>query len=147
MDLDIRAIHTILPHRYPFLLIDKVLTIEDDRAVGIKNVTMNEWFFQGHFPERPVMPGVLVLESMAQVGATMMMNLTDYRNCIPYFTSLRNVKFRRPVVPGDTMVIEVTLIRMRKRMGKIRGIAKVDEQVVAEGEIGFSLIEQKGEGG
>ncbi len=147
MDLDISTIRTILPHRYPFLLIDKILTIEDGRAVGIKNVTMNEWFFQGHFPEWPVMPGVLILESMAQVGATMMMNLADYHGRIPYLTSLKNVKFRKPVIPGDTLVIEVTLIRMRKQMGKIKGIARVNEQVVVEGEIGFSLVENKGEGG
>jgi 3-hydroxyacyl-[acyl-carrier-protein] dehydratase len=144
MELDIRKIQEILPHRFPFLLVDKV-SIENLTAVGIKNVTMNEWFFQGHFPGKPIMPGVLILESMAQVGATMMMNLEEYRNCIPFFTTLDRVKIRRPVVPGDQLVIQVELLKIRKRMGKLHCVAKVNDMIVTEGEIGFSLVESKEE--
>ncbi|MCX6090939.1 MAG: 3-hydroxyacyl-ACP dehydratase FabZ [Candidatus Atribacteria bacterium] len=145
MELDIRKIQEILPHRFPFLLIDKVLSIEGTTAVGIKNVTINEWFFQGHYPGRPIMPGVLIVECMAQVGATMMIHMEEYRNCVPYFTSLDHVKFRRPVIPGDQMVMEVTLLKVRHRIGKMKAVAKVNEGVVAEGELGFSLVEAKEE--
>ncbi|HSV32420.1 MAG TPA: 3-hydroxyacyl-ACP dehydratase FabZ [Atribacteraceae bacterium] len=141
MEIDVCQIQTILPHRYPFLLIDKILTLEEGRAVGLKNVTMNEWFFQGHFPGRPIMPGVLILESMAQVGATMMMNMKEFAGRIPFLTSLDNVKFRRPVVPGDQLLIEVVLLKMRRQIGKLRGVARVGEAIAVEGEIGFSLVE------
>jgi len=145
MELDIQKIQGILPHRFPFLLVDRV-SIENLTAVGIKNVTINEWFFQGHFPGSPIMPGVLILESMAQVGATMMMNLEEYRGCIPYFTTIDRVKIRRPVVPGDQLIIQVELLKIRKRMGKLHGIVKVKDAIVAEGEIGFSLVKPKEEG-
>ena len=144
MDLDNRMIQRILPHRFPFLLVDRV-TIEEMTAVGIKNVTINEWFFQGHFPGLPTMPGVLIIEDMAQVGATMMMNLDEYHDCVPYFTTIDRVKIRKPVVPGDQLIIKVELLKIRKRMGKLNCIAKVNETIVAEGEIGFSLVEKKEE--
>lgn len=143
MEMDIHKIQAILPHRFPFLLVDRIVTLEEGRVVGIKNVTMDEWFFQGHFPGKPIMPGVLILESMAQVGATMMMYMDEFRGCTPYFASLDNVRFRRPVVPGDQLVMEVTLLKMRGRVGKLRGVAKVGEQVVAEAELGFSLIREE----
>lgn len=140
MELDIRKIQEILPHRFPFLLVDKIVSIEENTTVGVKNVTMNEWFFQGHFPGQPIMPGVLILESMAQVGATMMMNMEEFRGSVPYFTSLDNVRFRRPVLPGDQMVITVSLLKLKRRMGKLQGVTKVGEEVVAEAKIGFSLM-------
>lgn len=143
MEMDVSIIENILPHRYPFLLIDRILSIEEGRAVGLKNVTLNEWFFQGHFPGKPIMPGVLILESMAQVGATMMMNLEGFSRCTPFLTSLNNVKFRRPVVPGDQLVIEVILLKMRRNIGKLKGTARVADQVVVEGEIGFSLVKNE----
>ena len=143
MELDVKKIQEILPHRFPFLLVDKIISLENDKVVGIKNVTMNEWFFQGHFPEKPIMPGVLIIESMAQVGATMMMNMEEFRGCIPYFTSLNEVKFRRPVTPGDQLVMEVTLLKVRRGIGKLKGVARVNEAIVAEGEIGFSLVKEE----
>ncbi|MDI3542636.1 MAG: 3-hydroxyacyl-[acyl-carrier-protein] dehydratase [Candidatus Atribacteria bacterium] len=143
MELDVKKIQEILPHRFPFLLVDKIISLENDKVVGIKNVTMNEWFFQGHFPGNPIMPGVLIIESMAQVGATMMMNMEEFRDCTPYFTSLDGVKFRRPVTPGDQLVMEITLLKVRRGIGKLRGVARVNEAIVAEGEIGFSLVKEE----
>ncbi|WP_427365758.1 3-hydroxyacyl-ACP dehydratase FabZ [Candidatus Caldatribacterium saccharofermentans] len=143
MEMDIRKIQEILPHRFPFLLVDRIVALEEGRVVGVKNVTANEWFFQGHFPGRPIMPGVLILESMAQVGATMMMYMEEFRGCIPYFASLDNVRFRRPVVPGDQLVMEVTLLRMKGRVGKLKGVARVKDQIVAEAELGFSLVREE----
>jgi 3-hydroxyacyl-[acyl-carrier-protein] dehydratase len=140
MEMDVRKVQEILPHRFPFLLVDRIVSLEEGKAVGIKNVTVNEWFFQGHFPGKPIMPGVLILESMAQVGATMMMYMEEFRGCIPYFASLDDVRFRRPVVPGDQLVMEVVLLKRKGRVGKLRGIARVGEHVVAEAELGFSLV-------
>jgi UDP-3-O-[3-hydroxymyristoyl] N-acetylglucosamine deacetylase / 3-hydroxyacyl-[acyl-carrier-protein] dehydratase len=136
--LDIEEIMKVLPHRYPFLLVDRVLEIEDGkRIVGVKNVTINEPFFQGHFPGHPIMPGVLIIEAMAQVGGMLLMgSVPDRENKVVYFTSLNNVKWRRPVKPGDQLRFELELLQVRGMMCKMSGVAKVDGQVVAEAEMG-----------
>jgi 3-hydroxyacyl-[acyl-carrier-protein] dehydratase len=135
--LDIRAIQEILPHRYPFLLVDKIIElIPREKIVGIKQVTINEYFFQGHFPNAPVMPGVLQIEALAQVGAILALREFEDRDSkIPYFSGIENARFRRPVVPGDTLVLEVVPIRMGNKVQKMRGEAKVDGKITAEAEI------------
>ncbi|MDQ2798726.1 MAG: 3-hydroxyacyl-ACP dehydratase FabZ [Armatimonadota bacterium] len=140
--LDIEAIKEILPHRFPFLLVDRILELEPGkRAVGIKNVTANEPFFQGHFPQRAVMPGVLIIEAMAQVGGVMILSVAEHRGKLAYLGTVDGVKFRRPIVPGDTLVMETELLRIRSNMGKVRCTARVDGQEVAGAEIMFALVE------
>ncbi len=136
--LEIEEIMKVLPHRYPFLLVDRVLEIEPNkRIVGIKNVTINEPFFQGHFPGHPIMPGVLIIEAMAQVGGMLLMgNVPDPQTKVVYFTSLNNVKWRRPVKPGDQLRFELDLLQVRGMVCKMRGVAKVDGEVVCEAEMG-----------
>ncbi len=136
--LEIDDIMKVLPHRYPFLLVDRVLEMEPrKRIVGIKNVTINEPFFQGHFPGHPIMPGVLIIEAMAQVGGMLLMGaFADPHNKVVYFTSLDHVKWRRPVRPGDQLRFELDMIQIRGPMCKMRGTAKVDGEVVAEAEMG-----------
>lgn len=135
-------IQKILPHRYPFLLVDKVIEIEEGkRAVGIKNVTANEPFFQGHFPGNPIMPGVLITESLAQVGAVMLLSLPENKGKLGVFTGISNFKFRRQVVPGDTLTLEAELITYRHGMGKANVKATVDGQLAAAGEISFAVID------
>ena len=134
---DIGQIQEILPHRYPFLLVDKIIELEPRvRIVGVKQVTMNEQFFQGHFPGAPVMPGVLQIEALAQVGAILALReFEDRDNKIPFFSGIEYAKFRRPVVPGDTLILEVTAIRIGSKVQKMRGEAKVNGQIAAEAEI------------
>jgi UDP-3-O-[3-hydroxymyristoyl] N-acetylglucosamine deacetylase/3-hydroxyacyl-[acyl-carrier-protein] dehydratase len=135
--LGIEEIMQVLQHRYPFLLVDRILEIEPQkRVVGIKNVTINEPFFQGHFPGHPVMPGVLIVEAMAQVGGMLLLGaVPDPANKVVYFTSLNNVKWRRPVKPGDQLRFELDLLQVRGPMCKMQGVAKVDGQVVCEAEM------------
>jgi 3-hydroxyacyl-[acyl-carrier-protein] dehydratase len=144
--LDTRAIQELLPHRPPFLFVDRIVElIPRERIVGIKQVTINEPFFQGHYPGAPVMPGVLIIEALAQVGAVLVLReLEDRHRRIPLFSGISNAKFRRPVVPGDTLVLEVTALRVGSRVQKMRGEAKVDGQLVAEAEI-MSVIAERGE--
>lgn len=135
--LGIEEIMKVLPHRYPFLLVDRILEIEPQkRVVGIKNVTINEPFFQGHFPGHPIMPGVLIVEAMAQVGGMLLLGaIPDPENKVVYFTSLNNVKWRRPVRPGDQLRFELDLLQVRGMMCKMQGVAKVDGEVVCEAEM------------
>ena len=134
---DSRAIQAILPHRYPFLLVDKIIELEPRvRIVGIKQVTVNEQFFQGHFPDAPVMPGVLQIEALAQVGAILALReFEDRESKIPYFSGIEKARFRRPVVPGDTLRLEVTALRIGTKIQRMLGIASVDGKVTAEAEI------------
>ena len=134
---DSRAIQEILPHRYPFLLVDKIIELEPRvRIVGIKQVTANEQFFVGHFPGAPVMPGVLQIEALAQVGAILALREFDDRDSkIPFFSGIQDCRFRRPVVPGDTLRLEVTALRSGSKVQKMKGVATVDGNVTAEAEI------------
>jgi UDP-3-O-[3-hydroxymyristoyl] N-acetylglucosamine deacetylase/3-hydroxyacyl-[acyl-carrier-protein] dehydratase len=135
--MGIEEIMKVLPHRYPFLLVDKIIDIDEGKKiVGIKNVTINEPFFQGHFPGHPIMPGVLIIESMAQIGGMLLMGTVgDPESKVVYFMSLDNVKFRRPVKPGDQLRCEVELVQVRGMVCKMRGVATVDGQVVAEADM------------
>ena len=139
--LDSTAIQAILPHRYPFLLVDKIVELEPRvRIVGIKQVTVNEEFFAGHFPCAPVMPGVLQIEALAQVGAILALREFEDRNSkIPFFTGIESARFRRPVVPGDTLRLEVTALRVGSKVQRMKGVATVDGQVACEAEI-LSII-------
>ena len=142
--LDIRAIEKILPHRYPFLLIDKIVELEDMRVVGIKNVTMNEPHFTGHFPGMPVMPGVLIIEAMAQTAAVLVLSrVPDPSTKIVFFASITEAKFRKPVVPGDQLRIEVNFLKLKPTAAKIQGRATVDGAVVAEAEILATLADKQ----
>ena len=135
--LDIRAIQEILPHRYPFLLVDRIVELTQGvRIVGVKQVTINEHFFQGHFPGAPVMPGVLIVEAMAQVGAVYALQQLEGRDDkLVLFSGIDNARFRRPVVPGDTLTLTVTPVRVGSRVQRMRGRAHVDDQLAAEAEI------------
>ncbi len=139
--LEIQEIMDYLPHRYPFLLVDRVIEYEErQKIVGIKNVTINEPFFQGHFPGAPIMPGVLILESMAQVGGILVFKtLQDHRQKLVYFIGIENARFRKPVRPGDQLRLEIVVIRMRTRIGKLAGKAYVEGDLVAEAEVMFSV--------
>ncbi|MFA5035330.1 MAG: acyl-ACP--UDP-N-acetylglucosamine O-acyltransferase [Candidatus Margulisiibacteriota bacterium] len=142
MVIDIKEIMNTIPHRFPFLLIDKVLELEEGkRAVALKNVTMNEAHFQGHFPGHPVMPGVLIIEAIAQVGVVLALRLPSSRGKIVYFAAIDNVRFRKPVVPGDQLIFEVETVWIRGPLGKMKGKATVGGEVVTEGEFMFSLVD------
>ncbi|MCC7364070.1 MAG: 3-hydroxyacyl-ACP dehydratase FabZ [Dehalococcoidia bacterium] len=140
--LDVQAIESIIPHRYPFLLVDRIDEIEEGkRAVGTKNVTANEWFFEGHFPGRKIMPGVLIIEALAQVAAVTLLKGQDTGGKLPLFGGIENLRFRRPVVPGDQLRLEFELEKMRGPVGKGRVKATVDGALAAEGTIMFALAD------
>jgi UDP-3-O-[3-hydroxymyristoyl] N-acetylglucosamine deacetylase/3-hydroxyacyl-[acyl-carrier-protein] dehydratase len=140
--LGITEIMKILPHREPFLFVDKIISLEKGkRATGVKNVTINDYFFKGHFPGHPVMPGVLILEAMAQVGGVMMLAPDENRGKLAFFMAIDNVKFRKPVVPGDQLILEVEVVKVRSRTGQVRGKAFVDGKVVCEADLMFAIVE------
>ncbi|MFN3926202.1 MAG: 3-hydroxyacyl-ACP dehydratase FabZ [Pseudanabaenaceae cyanobacterium] len=142
IQLDSQAILGLLPHRYPFLLVDKITKLVPGKlAVGIKNVTINEPFFQGHFPQRPIMPGVLLIEAMAQVGGIILTQMPAAKGKLSVIAGVDKVKFRRPVLPGDRLVITAQLLQLRAKFGKMQAQAAVEEQVACEGEMMFSLID------
>ncbi|MEO8294069.1 MAG: UDP-3-O-acyl-N-acetylglucosamine deacetylase [Gemmatimonadota bacterium] len=141
--IDIGRIQDVLPHRYPFLLVDRIIEVEGrNRIVGIKNVTINEPFFQGHFPGHPIMPGVLIIEAMAQVGGMLVLGTEDISDKVVYFMSLDNVKFRRPVLPGDQLRCEVEMVQFRGKTCRMRGVAYVDGLVVAEAEMMARVVDR-----
>ena len=145
--LDINEIKKIVPHRYPFLLIDRVLELEEGkRCVAIKNVTANEPFFQGHFPDEPIMPGVLICEAIAQTGVVMALRSSGNEGKIVYFAGMDSIRFRKPVVPGDQLRFEVETIWAKGRLGKMHGKALVDDQIVCEGDFTFSLADKSASG-
>ncbi|ATO52009.1 MULTISPECIES: 3-hydroxyacyl-ACP dehydratase FabZ [Brevibacillus] len=138
--LDAVQIQEIIPHRYPFLLVDRIVEIEyGKRSVGLKNVTINEPFFQGHFPGYPVMPGVLIVEALAQVGAVAILGKEENKGKLAFFAGIDNFRFKEQVTPGDTLVLEVEMTRVRGTVGKGNAVARVGEKVVAEGEIMFAI--------
>ncbi len=142
--LDINEIKAILPHRYPFLLVDRIVEMEPDRIVGIKNVTHNEPFFQGHFPNFPVMPGVLIVEAMAQAaGVLVLKSIEDREKKLVLLVAVENARFRRPVVPGDTLRMEMKVIKRKASVAKMAGVATVDGQVVAEAEVMCKLADRE----
>jgi 3-hydroxyacyl-[acyl-carrier-protein] dehydratase len=140
---DIIQIMELLPHRFPFLLVDRITELEPEkRIVGLKNVTINEPFFQGHFPGMPVMPGVLIIESMAQVGGVLIFrDLPERKKKLIYFTGIENARFRRPVVPGDQLRIEVDVLNRRPNFGKMRGRASVEGKLAAEAVVTFAIVD------
>jgi UDP-3-O-[3-hydroxymyristoyl] N-acetylglucosamine deacetylase/3-hydroxyacyl-[acyl-carrier-protein] dehydratase len=131
----------LLPHRYPFLMVDRVAKLEGNHIIGIKNVSINESYFQGHFPGHPVMPGVLQLEAIAQVAGMALLKAVEDAGKIAYFISAEDVKWRKPVHPGDVLVIEVELTKIRGKIGKAKGVCKVGGEVVSEAAVTFMLLE------
>ena len=144
--MDIQQIQEMLPHRYPFLLVDRILEIEPGRrVVGLKNVTINEAFFQGHFPGQPIMPGVLIIEAMAQVGGVLLMrtlNASPEKKLL-YFTGIDRAKFRKPVLPGDQVRFELELVHIRGRNSKMQARAYVEGKLVAEAELSCAIIDRE----
>ncbi|MBO8165426.1 MAG: 3-hydroxyacyl-ACP dehydratase FabZ [Brevibacillus sp.] len=138
--LDSKQIQAIIPHRYPFLLVDRIVELEvGKRAVGIKNVTINEPFFQGHFPDYPVMPGVLIVEALAQVGAVAVLSMEEHKGKLAFFAGIDQFRFKEQVTPGDTLHLEVEMTRLRGTLGKGHAIARIGDRLAAEGDLLFAL--------
>lgn len=138
--LSINEIKEILPHRYPFLLIDKIIDFEEDKTItGIKNVTVNEEFFNGHFPDHPVMPGVLIVEALAQAGAVLVLMKPENKGKIAFFAGIDKLRFKRQVVPGDQLKLEIEVIKLKSSVGKCSAKATVDGEVVCQGELMFMI--------
>jgi 3-hydroxyacyl-[acyl-carrier-protein] dehydratase len=142
-DFDIRKIMETIPHRYPFLLVDRIIELDPgQRAVGIKNVSANEWFFEGHFPGNPIMPGVLQIEALAQVGAVAALTSEQHQGKLGLFAGIDKVRFRRQVIPGDQLRLEVEMTRIRGPIGKAKATASVNGETAAEGELTFALVDK-----
>jgi 3-hydroxyacyl-[acyl-carrier-protein] dehydratase len=142
-NIDLKKILEILPHRYPFLLVDRVTELEPGKkAVGLKNVTFNEQFFQGHFPGEPIMPGVLIVEALAQVGGVAVLSMPEHRGKLALFTGINNFRFKQMVKPGDQLELTVTMTAMRSNLGKGDAVAKVEGKVVASGELWFAIADR-----
>lgn len=138
--LNSNEIQKIIPHRYPFVLVDRITEIIDDkRIIGLKNISVNESFFQGHFPQEHVMPGVLILEALAQTGAILLLNKPENKGKIAYFAGVDKCKFRRKAIPGDTLTLSMELLKTRANYGVAKGIATVDGEVVCEAELSFFI--------
>ncbi|HEY7287466.1 MAG TPA: 3-hydroxyacyl-ACP dehydratase FabZ [Vicinamibacterales bacterium] len=145
LPLDYAAIERILPHRYPFLLVDRIIELEEDkRIVGIKNVTLNERYLS-YTGGRPVMPPTILTEAVAQVGAILILAKPENRQRLPYFMGIKRVRYRRPVYPGDVLVIEANVVRLRSRMGLLKGVVRVDGKAIADGSMTFALGPAQGE--
>lgn len=137
-------VQKLIPHRYPFLLVDKIIELEEGtKAVGIKNVTINEPFFQGHFPGNPLMPGVLIVEAMAQVGAVTVMTLEENKDKLAVFTGIDKIRFKKQVRPGDTLRMEVELITMKRGIGKANAVAYVGDKIACKGTLMFGLVDKE----
>jgi len=148
MEMDVNQVLALLPHRYPFLMLDRILELEPGvRAVGLKNVTINEQFFNGHFPGRPMMPGVLVLEAMAQVGGVLLEASAAGAGRPAMLAGMDRVRFRRPVLPGDQLIAEVQLLRLHQDFGKVRAIGRVEGEIVAEAEYQFVFVQRDADAG
>ena len=139
--LELEDIKKILPHRHPFLMIDKIVELKGNKAVGIKNVSATEEYFKGHFPKRPVMPGVLIIEALAQVGGVIILSQEAHRGKLAYLVAVNNARFRKTVVPGDQLRLESEIIKIKSKIGVAKGVAKVDGEEVCEAEIMFALVE------
>jgi beta-hydroxyacyl-ACP dehydratase FabZ len=143
IELDFEAVKKAIPHRFPFLLIDRVtITEPDKKAVGIKCVSGNEPFFQGHFPDRAIMPGVLIVEAMAQVACAMFLSKPEAKNKLAFFSGMEEIKFRKPVVPGDRMELRIEVLKMRDKYGKAKGEAYVADQLTTEAVFSFALVDK-----
>ncbi len=142
LPLDSRAIRRIIPHRYPILLVDRIVELEPgQRAVGLKNVTSNEWFFEGHFPDNPIMPGVLIIEALAQTGAVAALSADEFAGKLGLFAGIDGVRFRRQVTPGDQLRLEVEMERLRRGIGRANAVATVDGEQAAEGRLTFAIVD------
>ncbi len=142
--LDVEQIRAVLPHRYPMLLVDRILELEPGkRAVGLKNVTINEDFFNGHFPGQAMMPGVLIVEAMAQVGGILLLTLPNGEDKLAVIGAMENVRFRKPVVPGDTLISEVEVIAFRRSFGKLKMTGRVNNEVVVSCDLTFGLVDRR----
>ena len=142
LPLDVRAIQRIIPHRFPILLVDRIVELEPGRrAVGLKNVSTNEWFFEGHFPGNPIMPGVLIVEALAQTGAVAALSADEFSGKLGLFAGIDGVRFRRQVVPGDQLRLEVEMERLRRGIGRAAATATVEGQTAAEGRLTFALVD------
>lgn len=146
MEVSPKELLRILPHRYPFLLVDRVLEIEPgQRAVAVKNVTFNEPFFVGHFPGNPIMPGVLIIEMLAQTGGVMLLVTDEHKNKLAYLAGIEKARFRKPVLPGDTLTAEVTMLKSRGSVGWVKATAKVGDKLVCDAELSFALVPREPE--